>query len=95
MREFFEPPADGGWSAAQNVEHLIKTTSPVIRALNMPRFVLRLLFGKARIPSRTFVEVREAYRAVLAAGDQAGSYTPPNRIDVHDPGCARERFLEQ
>ncbi len=27
--EFFAAPADGGWSPAENVEHLIKTTPPV------------------------------------------------------------------
>ncbi len=94
-REFFAPPAGGGWSPAQNVEHLIKTTSPVTRALGMPRFVLRLMFGKARIPSRTFAEVRAAYRALLADGAQAGPYTPPNRVDVPEPDGARERMLEQ
>jgi hypothetical protein len=94
VREFFEPPTGGGWSTAQNVEHLIKTTSPVTKALAMPRFLLRLLFGKARIPSRTFMEVRAAYRVVLAEGAQAGPYTP-NRVDVDDPGVARQRLLER
>ncbi len=93
--EFFAAPDDGGWSPAENVEHLIKTTPPVTRALSMPRFVPRLLFGRARIPSRTFFEVRAAYRAVLADGGQAGSYGPQARAAIDDPGGARQRLLDR
>ena len=93
--EFFEQPADGGWSPAQNVVHLIKSTSPITKALGMPRFVLRLLFGKARIPSRTFTEVRAAYRAVLAEGGQAGSYAPPRPTNIGDSESVRQRLLER
>lgn len=93
--EFFQPPPDGGWSPAENVEHLIKTTVPVTRALSMPRIVLRLLFGRARIPSRTFFEVRAAYRAVLADGAQAGSYGPKARAPIDDEAAARQRLLNR
>jgi hypothetical protein len=93
--DFFVAPIDGGWSPAENVEHLLKTTPPVTRALNMPRFVLRLLFGRARIPSRTFVEVRAAYRAVLADGGQAGSYGPKPRAAIDDPVGTRQRLLNR
>ncbi|MEX2113130.1 MAG: DinB family protein [Pirellulales bacterium] len=93
--EFFKRPADGGWSPAQNVEHLIKATSPVTRALTMPRFVLRLLFGRARVPSRTFFEVRAAYRDVLAEGAQAGSYGPRSSASIDDAGRTRQRLLHR
>jgi hypothetical protein len=93
--EFFAQPSDGGWSPAQNVVHLIKSTSPITRALGMPRFVLRLLFGKARIPSRTFTEVRAAYRAVLASGGQAGSYGPPQPASIGGSESVRKTLLER
>ncbi|MGD9719624.1 MAG: DinB family protein [Pirellulales bacterium] len=92
---FFEPPADGGWTAAQNVVHLIWSTSPVTTALGLPRWVLRLLFGKAAIPSRSFVEVRAAYRALLAEGGQAGRYGPAARPLPSDPLAARQQLLNK
>jgi hypothetical protein len=91
--EFFAPPAVGGWTVAQNVEHLIKSTSPVTLALGLPRLGLRLLFGTARAPSRSFVQVREAYRAVLSQGGEAGRFSPRDVRQPDNPADAHRRLL--
>jgi hypothetical protein len=93
--EFFAPPAGGGWSPAQNVEHLVKTTAPVAKALRLPRLALRLLFGAAKIPSRTFIEVRAAYRQVLAEGGQAGRFGPRERGSSTGRAPTRPQVLNQ
>ena len=36
------------WSPADTVRHLNKSTRPVVKALSMPKLLLRLKFGKAK-----------------------------------------------
>ena len=65
--EFFEAP-QGIWSPAGNLVHLIKSVSPIGRALGVPKAALRLRFGKAKHASRSLAEVRAAYMVFVAAG---------------------------
>lgn len=58
---------EGKWSAAQQLDHLIRSAKPVNTALGMPRFFLRW-FGKPAAPSRSFEEIRENYRGLLKNG---------------------------
>jgi len=74
------------WSPAENLDHLIKSNKPLVRAFQMPRVALHARFGTAQNPSRDLASVRAQYDAVLAGGAvAAGNYlpTPP-------PADARE-----
>ena len=71
---FFAHPAEG-WSIAENVKHLSKTTLPITLGLKLPSAIPSVMFGKGN-GSRSFVEVRAAYYASLEGGFQAGIYTP-------------------
>lgn len=76
--EKFTDTPQGKWSVGQNVEHLIRSLSPVNYALKLPRFILRLLFGKPNRASRSYLEVVDRYRQRLAAGGKAsGRFIPP------------------
>lgn len=77
----FFRPIGASWSPADTVRHLIKSTRPIVRALSMPRIVLRVMFGKPRRPSVTYEELRNRYLGALAAGGQAGGYAPTPRTD--------------
>lgn len=69
---FFAAPA-GVWSPAENLVHLIKSCSPVIMALGLPRTALRIRFGWVNHPTRTLAQVRHTYvHEALANGGQAG-----------------------
>jgi hypothetical protein len=74
--EFFQPPAPGVWSAADQVRHLTKSLRGIAQGLCVPRAVLRVLFGRAARPSRSFGDLRQDYWAVLAAGGKAGRFAP-------------------
>ena len=64
------------WSPAENVRHLSKSIRPVTKAMRMPRFVMRLMFGAARRPSLAYDALVERYRGALAAGGEAGRFAP-------------------
>ncbi len=83
------------WSAADNVDHLVKSIKPIILALKAPRLGLRSVFGKAEHASRTYAEICKAYEEEIARGAQAsGRFLP----DQHMPVQAEEQkghLLEQ
>lgn len=63
----------GKWSAAKQAEHLLKSIRPVTFAFSLPSFVLKLMFGKANRPSRTFDALQIRYHEKLALGGRASS----------------------
>jgi hypothetical protein len=75
------------WNPAEHLAHLCTTVNAVARGLAMPKWLLRVRFGHARAPSRGLAEVREAYRAALAAGGRAPATFEPPR----EEGAAAER----
>ena len=95
--EFFMPSAPGIWSAADQVRHLTKSIRPVTSALGLPRIVLRLLFGRARTPSRSYSVMRADYHAALALGAQAGRFAPRPlaAVDGADAEQARATIMDQ
>ncbi len=73
--EFFAP-IGAHWSPSEHVRHLTRSMTPLLPALRMPRSALRLLFGAATAPSRSYDDIESAYQLALAAGGTAGRYTP-------------------
>jgi hypothetical protein len=74
--KFFEhPPAV--WSPAANLVHLIKSVSPVVMAMKLPKLLLLILFGAPKKSSQRFTQIKEEYRRELAKGAHAtGRYVP-------------------
>jgi hypothetical protein len=91
--EFFAPQGDR-WSPAEHVRHLRKSSAPLVYAYGLPRILLRLRFGRARRPSRGFVELRDAYRAALGAGGQAGRFTPSPERAPADPSLRQREIMQ-
>lgn len=68
--EDFNTQALDKWSAAQNLDHLIKSTDPLTQGLKMPKLALRAM-GKPNRPGRGYDEIVAKYQAKLAAGGAA------------------------
>jgi hypothetical protein len=83
LEEFFAAQADR-WSPAVHIRHLARSTRPLAQALALPRWAIRLRFGRATAPSRTFDALVHDYRAALAAGGQAPPAFVP-RPATHTP----------
>ena len=77
-KEKFEASPNGKWSAGQNLDHLIRAIQPLQMAYSLPKFVLRILFGKTNRTSRSYEEVVAKYKSKLSAGGRAsGPFIPP------------------
>jgi uncharacterized damage-inducible protein DinB len=86
IRWFTEIPAERfftrhgeGWSASDNVDHLVKAHKPIAKALKLPTFTLRAMFGKPDKVSMSYEELCEIYRDEIAKGAQAAGRYLPNQ----------------
>lgn len=69
---------NGKWSPAQQLEHILRSVGPVLMALGLPKWFLRLAFGKPNLPARTYEALVQRYQEKLAAGGRAsGRFVPP------------------
>ncbi len=92
--EFFAPLGEA-WSPAENLLHLIKSIAPVALALRLPRWLLRLLFGVATAPPRSYAEVAAAYRDFLARGADAGRFAPRRQAPPPDLASRRAEIVRR
>ncbi len=69
---------EDAWTPAEHLVHLNTSVNAVARGISLSPWLLRVRFGRARVPSRSYEEMRESYRARLAEGGGAtGPYVPP------------------
>jgi hypothetical protein len=70
------------WTAGQQLDHIIKSVAPVNLALALPAFVLKMSFGKANRPSRTYEQLVEKYRSKLNEGGRAPGRFVPASVSI-------------
>jgi hypothetical protein len=70
------------WTAGQQLDHIIKSVRPVNQAFAFPGFMLKVLFGKANRPSRTYDQLTEKYRRKLTEGGRAGGRFIPAPVSA-------------
>jgi hypothetical protein len=89
----FKLRVDSAWTPAEHLDHLNIAVSAVARGFALPRWLLLLRFGWARRRSRNYQQIRDDYRAALAAGGRArGRFLPT--IEEMTPARAATRQQE-
>lgn len=84
------------WSPARQLDHLVRSVAPVRMAFYLPAFILKILFGTANRPSRTYDELVAKYHAKLSAGGKASSrFIPQEKSISVKQASQRLRFLVQ
>jgi hypothetical protein len=69
---------EGKWSAIQQLDHIIRSVSPVNMAMGLPKFILKWRFNTANRPSKTYEQLVEKYQRKLLEGGRASArFTPP------------------
>ena len=65
------------WAALEQLEHLNSSVGAVAKGFAAPKLLLRLRFGRAKERGRSYTQLRDEYRARLAAGGRAsGAFVP-------------------
>jgi uncharacterized damage-inducible protein DinB len=91
--DFFTRQAEG-WSASDNVDHLIKAIKPIIKALKLPKVALQTLFGKPVNQSRTYEEICAIYSDEIAKGAKAAGSFLPLQEDPDNPEEKKAELLQ-
>lgn len=87
--QFFEPRAEGKWSPADILGHLILSTKPVTKAMSTPKLMLKAAFGKSNREEKTLTQLYDKYIEALSKGQKA----PPNFTYNGAKEKGREKLL--
>ncbi len=92
--EEFVVPEGEAWSPAGHLAHLNITVSATARGFSISRWLLRIRFGRAGRPSRSFDQLTSDYRARLASGAGAPSrFVPSPEVVEGEPEEVRSALL--
>lgn len=80
---------EGKWSAAQNIDHLIKSAKPLVLAFRLPRVVLGL-FGKKK-SALSYDGVVAQYQEVLKKGGKSPVIFEPPRLSP----AKKDKLIEE
>lgn len=90
---FYDHPPEV-WSPAENLQHLIQSVSPVVRAMQFPREKLSARFGLADRPSQPYADMVAQYKHLISGGVQAmGQYIPVLDAAITDQGAVQAQIL--
>lgn len=81
---------EGKWTTGQHVLHLLQSIVPLNNALSMPKFLLRLKFGKANRPVRAYKAIVKRYQERLLEA-KGKTYKASKNMKV--PKLADKQYL--
>jgi DinB superfamily len=65
------------WTAGQQLEHIMLSVKPLAQGFILPKFMLKIIFGTANRPSKTYDELVAKYKSKLESGGRAsGAFIP-------------------
>jgi hypothetical protein len=82
---------EGKWTAAQQLDHIVRSVSPVNMAMGLPKFILKWKFGVANRPSKSFEGLTEKYTRKLLEGGKASGRFVPSPVTANQ----KEKLLSQ
>jgi hypothetical protein len=90
-KEEFLFTAQQKWTAGQQLQHIYLSVRPVALALHLPKILIRIIFGKANRPGRTYDELVKRYLLKLENGGRATAAFIPKAVAFDQ----REKISEQ
>lgn len=81
------------WTAGQHFEHIYLSVSPLTKALNLPVFFLKLMFGKANRPSKDYDALVKKYLGKLGIGGAASGRFIPKQVAFDEKEVLRRKLL--
>lgn len=79
------------WTAFEQLDHLNTAVGAVAKGFAAPKLVLRLRFGRSKRLGLSYIQLRDAYRARLAAGGRASGAFIPKAADPAAAPIERRR----
>lgn len=89
----FETKPGQKWTAGQQLDHIIKSVKPFDMAMGLPTFVLKMKFGLANRPSKSYDDLVAKYQKALK--EKSGFEMPREFAPEEIPFAKREKALEK
>ena len=70
------------WSAGQQLDHIFLSVKPLKQILGFRKILIRILFGKANRPSKSYDELSVKYKDKLQKGGRATGRFIPKKIGI-------------
>jgi hypothetical protein len=97
--QFFQRPASGKWSAAENVQHLFFSAKPLVGLFGKPELMLQ--FGKCTRPGMTYEEIVNFYHHKLKTFTTSGivntvdGLSPTKAAQIENLYAIHTKFIER
>jgi hypothetical protein len=73
------------WTAGQQIDHIYKSVSVLANGLRfLPKWCIKLIFGKANRPSKSYEDLVKKYHLKLEAGGRASSRFVPKTVEANE-----------
>ena len=82
---------ESAWTALEQLEHLNSAVGAVANGFAAPKIVLRFRYGRSKEPGRSYLQLRDDYRARLAAGGRASGAFIPKPPDASQASAESRR----
>ena len=85
---------DEKWSAGEQLEHINRTVAYLARAMKVPKFLIKLKFGKSNRPSKTFDQLVAKYSKGIQKGFKAQAPFIPEILNIAERQAAVDTILK-
>jgi hypothetical protein len=80
----FEYAFSDKWSAGQQLKHIVLSVKPLAQGFLLPRFLLKIVFGKANRPSKTYEGLVLKYDEKINLGGRASAAFLPKAVSFSE-----------
>jgi DinB family protein len=82
------------WTPGQQMDHILRSVSPLNIYFGIPKVVIRMLFGKANRPSKDYDALVKKYILKLEAGGRAPARFVPKPIPAAQKQQLKNKLLK-
>ena len=73
---------NGKWSPAQHLDHIRRSVQPLAQGFRLPKWLIKMIFGRSNRPGRTYDELVLKYTRKLEEGGRASGRFIPKEISL-------------
>lgn len=92
--EFLNSKAEK-WTPGQQLEHIYLGVKPVRQALSLPKFLLKLIWGKSNRQGKSYEELVRKYLLKLENGGRATGRFIPKVVSIEKGQVVKERLKNE
>lgn len=80
--DVFGVSRNGKWSPGQHLDHIRRSVQPLAQGFRLPKWLIKIIFGRSNRPGRTYDELVKKYNQKLQEGGRASGRFIPKEISL-------------